>query len=652
MADILFDYLYRLGERQTIENQRDQNEFDEMMYGLADWLCLPAFAWVDLHHTLSTARPGDKLTIPEIIVEHKSGPAASSLKNRFQSDWSTFFTYPQLFTFIHGHGEYDGPPRDRWTQEMISIMHRGRVSKGSRKGKKSDTGIPAWLVWSTAIVQDIRWYLGDHRLNKGFEELQTNALLVRRSITHYLDWKATAKLEADQDKAIHALSEFIRIYFENDVTVAIDELEFSDKQRSRMAQNVKHLLFYKNPLWSGILLFWLRITLWRMSIDVLNSWRHVWATIHLYNTAEQEARKTGNPFTWMDLEHIIQTHGQEHLFVGDRPKTSLQYQSRFEITLGMSITGQFGRTSGSRPSRQLRPDALICNILAPRYRIDGLFPFHKKDILQDAHGHQRAEDLLHTIYSRKQSDAIVSVHGDSIHVNTVLDTLRALLDEEWTALNFDYLRLHVACAALLHQLHSTMPDYMPHEINRSSNAAEEMFTATANVMDSFAQAHKQPNTARAKRQVAHAHQALARIRDFALGRGDERVRAVQEGWKLSGEPIPVMDGKFPWANEQDLAAAEGGAAMDAAKGEQPSATTSDVEDGKKRKKKKKTKRKAQKLIDASPGDGALSLTSLARTLPSISAYAAGNDDAVDKIDAISQAQIDALFNSEIGKSMK
>ena len=76
-------------------------------------------------------------------------------------------------------------------------------------------------------------------------------------------------------------------------------------------------LLKQYPLLCGLFMFVLKTRAQRLGIDFVNAWGSVLYAGHLYNAVRQEGIITK---PWKDMEILFAMHGEERIFVGDRPK--------------------------------------------------------------------------------------------------------------------------------------------------------------------------------------------------------------------------------------------------------------------------------------------------------------------------------------------
>lgn len=170
MADLLFDYIYGLGERSGFQNEQQKAAFDDRMFGVMDWLGPSSFAHLDTSRSM--VQYGKKTVAPKITGSNEQSEALRRLQHRFQYDFGGLgLILPSLRVYHGDHGE-DGPPRDIFTKELM------RFFTVRSKPTKRRPYIQMWLLWATAVFLDINaTMMADTAF--GFQDLQPIAAEVR-----------------------------------------------------------------------------------------------------------------------------------------------------------------------------------------------------------------------------------------------------------------------------------------------------------------------------------------------------------------------------------------------------------------------------------------------------------------------------------------
>jgi len=75
-----------------------------------------------------------------------------------------------------------------------------------------------------------------------------------------------------------------------------------EAERERPVTFATHYYMKRNPVWCGIMVFWMQITIYRVGMEIANATRVVFSVLHFYNMAVHEA---SSPVQIPDLDYLI-----------------------------------------------------------------------------------------------------------------------------------------------------------------------------------------------------------------------------------------------------------------------------------------------------------------------------------------------------------
>ncbi|KAK5266969.1 hypothetical protein LTR99_006073 [Exophiala xenobiotica] len=137
-----------------------------------------------------------------------------------------------------------------------------------------------------------------------------------------------------------------------------------------------HLMLSRNPVLCGLMTFQLNLRMQTIGQALVTQWYDVPQLAFLYNLVQQSP---GQTLSWPDMELFIKIHGEERIFIGNRPKDAAQSINRLEIVTGVSSVARLASDSRQRShwhrpdgknARHLEPTTKVANLFRERYQYD------------------------------------------------------------------------------------------------------------------------------------------------------------------------------------------------------------------------------------------------------------------------------------------
>lgn len=119
--------------------------------------------------------------------------------------------------------------------------------------------------------------------------------------------------------------------------------------RDKLPEN--HKLFSQHGTLCGLMLFHLNLHMQIIGEGLVNQWYDVQQVAFLYNLV---SRVPGMGAKWHDMEAFIKIHGEDRIFIGARPRDSIESLRRLELVSGISSVANYASNPRSR-QRQHRP---------------------------------------------------------------------------------------------------------------------------------------------------------------------------------------------------------------------------------------------------------------------------------------------------------
>ncbi|KAI0021009.1 hypothetical protein F4780DRAFT_739756 [Xylariomycetidae sp. FL0641] len=352
--------------------------------------------------------------------------------------------------------------------------------------------LPMWLSFAAQLLLDVHHGLR-HTKGKAFNDLRMTALRTKKTIEDY--WELSKSFtgkpkfwpkEGDQNiKRIHNTAqawvvEDLLYEFKN------ASLPPSTRKTYEAAGGVdRHLLLQSHGVLCGLISF--KLTLWMQYIGLalINQWYDVAQMAYLYNMIQQ----SGVPnFKWPDMDVFIDLHGEEHIFIGGRPKTADEAIKKLRMATGTAKASDFapnsrgaqGRSIANMQSsaRTMEPGLAVKNIFQARYmehgrsrisvdNVDQLI----KEITSSLEGNKTSKQLQRsTASSGLQLMKRQWGRSHCLGALQLLASIRQGLYTEEPRLQFNYFGMHKRCIEILRKIQAKEdhkfrqyfgPKYMP-----------------------------------------------------------------------------------------------------------------------------------------------------------------------------------------------
>ncbi|KAH8649226.1 hypothetical protein BX600DRAFT_484115 [Xylariales sp. PMI_506] len=238
-----------------------------------------------------------------------------------------------------------------------------------------------WLTFAAQILLDTYHILRVSRLS-AFDDLRMSGLRIARTIEDF--WKLSKThpkpkfWPGEGDTEIKSIRQIVETFIEQDPLLVM--WQAADEGLSRPKQDrPEHLLFSRNPVICGLVMMHLNLRMQTIGQSLVNQWYDVPQLAFLYNLIKQN---TGSKLIWPDIEMFIRIHGENRIFVDDRPRDAAQSLNRLEMATGISSAARFARNSrheqsdfhrpdwNSNTARLLEPTTKVANLFRDRYTLD------------------------------------------------------------------------------------------------------------------------------------------------------------------------------------------------------------------------------------------------------------------------------------------
>ncbi|KAL1852533.1 hypothetical protein Daus18300_012131 [Diaporthe australafricana] len=285
------------------------------------------------------------------------------------------------------------------------------------------------------------------------------------------------------DQEINNIQNCIDGCIKHDIQQAIWELGESNQVHE------EHFFFKKNPILSGLLMFQLTSRMQVIGQSLVNQWYDVQQMAFLYNLAQQVPDVR---IDWPDIEAFIKIHGENRIFVGDRPKNAAESLNRLQAATGISSVTRFARDS-RRTGEWHRPDGKSSRLLEPTTRVTNMFrdSYGKSEQtrnIANADFGRLLDDMTKTSPAAKKAtkqgkkdlsltnpeDFLLKKWSSKRNLGALqfLALVRTKLHEEEPALMFNYFGMHHRSIEMLRRIRDKehhkfvqyfTPSYMPDE---------------------------------------------------------------------------------------------------------------------------------------------------------------------------------------------
>lgn len=337
--------------------------FNIKLAGFAEWCYLPtatllqSFVRVIQDNSIPVYKPGYFGA-----YDPKANRANMTVVERFNEDKLLLMELLPEFCIMEMF-HIRMPASDRITSGFVDFIHSKKPT--------------LWLSFAAQILLDTHHTMRSSRLG-AFGDLRMSGLRIARTIEDF--WRFSQTHQKPQfwsqegDDEIKRIRQCIETFIEHDpllVTRQTLAREFSHDK----SDSPEHLVFSRNPVLCGLVMTHLNLSMQTVGLSLVNQWFDVQQLAFLYNLIQQSS----SDLVWPDIEMFIQIHGENRIFIGDRPKDAVQSLNRLEMATGISSATRFARNSRQArmdfhgpdkigaPARLLEPTTKVVNLFRDQY---------------------------------------------------------------------------------------------------------------------------------------------------------------------------------------------------------------------------------------------------------------------------------------------
>ncbi|KAI0484382.1 hypothetical protein GGR56DRAFT_613574 [Xylariaceae sp. FL0804] len=333
--------------------------FNEDLADVADWVYIPtatllkSFEPVIQDGSVPVYKPGYLGT-----YDPKADRANMSVPEKFKEDTIILLELLPDFCLIDMFG-VPMPVQDEITRGFVNFVR--------------DKQPTLWLCFAAQILLDTHHIMRTSRLG-AFADLRMTGLRIARTIDDFWELSKTHPKPQfwpqEGDKEIKNIRESVVTFIDNDPMGHL--MRSAHKEISRLPhKHPDHLLFSRNPVLCGLFMMHLNLRMQTIGQGLANQWWDVQQLAFLYNLVQQVP---GSTLVWPDIELFIKIHGENRIFVGDRPKNAAQSLDRLELATGVSSAARFASNVQRRDFHRPDPNsAQNARLLVPTTKVANLF---------------------------------------------------------------------------------------------------------------------------------------------------------------------------------------------------------------------------------------------------------------------------------------
>ncbi|KAJ9504002.1 hypothetical protein H2202_000058 [Exophiala xenobiotica] len=256
------------------------------------------------------------------------------------------------------------PVRDEITTGLIDFIKSKRPT--------------LWLSFAIQVMLDAIHATRHSRLS-AWSDLRMTSLRITKTIDDF--WKLSKThpkprfWPSEGDEEIRRIRKCIETLVEEDPLQCLKEESARTLGRPSYP-SPDHLMLSRNPVLCGLMTFQLNLRMQTIGQALVTQWYDVPQLAFLYNLVQQSP---GQTLSWPDMELFIKIHGEERIFIGNRPKDAAQSINRLEIVTGVSSVARLASDSRQRShwhrpdgknARHLEPTTKVTNLFRERYQYD------------------------------------------------------------------------------------------------------------------------------------------------------------------------------------------------------------------------------------------------------------------------------------------
>ncbi|CAI6330531.1 unnamed protein product [Periconia digitata] len=336
-----------------------------------------------------------------------------------------------------------------------------------------------WLSFVAQVLLD-SIHATRYMSKQPFSDLRITAARIRRTIDDFWELSKTHPppkfWPAEGDQIIKAIREDIAGFIDKDAYIPIKKaLAHSTDKKDRSPD---FYIFIRNPGLCGAFAFNLQLRMQTIGQDLLNQWFDVQQLAFLYSLVNETPGYEN--LSWPDMELFIKIHGEDHIFMGSRPRNAEQALHRVEMLTGASSATRFAKDSrhaksewhvpDGKSGRRLTPTTKTADLMRPYYCMKRIGATPRQSINDTALSRYLNELLEKTeATSTKSSSSKSEIKQTGAHkVSSVqqfvgrkwrnqhslgfvqlLTLLKTQLSEEEPYLQFNYFAMHRRSVELL-----------------------------------------------------------------------------------------------------------------------------------------------------------------------------------------------------------
>ena len=358
-----------------------------------------------------------------------------------------------FLTKVHGHTLV----QDEWTRGLKEFV--------------STKEIPIWLTFSSQVFLDIH-HLMRGTVSRALHEVQGLGMRAKETLVEYQafvkkckDVPSWAKLNAG---SISYFEKLIDAFVLKDALISQKKKHKNWSETSSPIDN--YYLLNRHPLLCGIFSFQIIMGLHHIGVGLAGGWGTMFIA-HFYNAMKQQ--KEFPIKAWTDMDLMLAFNTEEHVFLGEAPKTMEDCFKKFCLMMGISAASFSNRRraktalASQRGPRGLKDMSPIIKLFRGPYLESSSLDYTTRNI----------EELLNSQGEGNQTKTSKKIRrldrSSRLSPLDFLQTLRHALNREMPSLLFDYVQLHMHSQTLLndlkHRLHNEFRTLIGDEYNETES---------------------------------------------------------------------------------------------------------------------------------------------------------------------------------------
>ncbi|POS76958.1 hypothetical protein DHEL01_v204658 [Diaporthe helianthi] len=405
----------------------------------------------------------------------KADRSRMSVAERFNEDKILLLELLPEFCLIQAMGG-NWPVRDEFTHGFCEFARTKKVT--------------LWLCFAAQVLLDIHHTLRSSPTSP-WSDLRMTGLRISKIIADFRTLSATHPKPAFWPKEGDREIEHIHQVIERTVKFDPQHLVWHHVVGT-IQEHEEHFFLNRNPVLAGLMTFHLTLRIQVIGQGLVTQWYDVQQMAFLYNLVNTTPEMK---LVWRDIEAFINIHGENHIFVGNRPKDAAESLNRLEAATGISSISRFARDS-RRTGPWHRPDGKSNRLITPTTKVANMFrenytkPEQTRNIANADIG-RLLDDLAGTSANtkkgnkrgKKNTSQAMSTRPETLLLEKwsnkhslgalqFLALVRTKLHEEEPALMFNYFGMHQRCIEMLRRIRTKehhkfaqyfTPGYMPDE---------------------------------------------------------------------------------------------------------------------------------------------------------------------------------------------